>query len=124
MRRAHVHASALPKPLVEALSRAATACETAWRSARRDADFARLVPLLDEVLRVTREAAHAKAEVLGVSPYEALADEHEPGVRTADIDALFATLAAELPDLVAAIIERQEKRPRAVPLDGPFPVEN
>ncbi len=123
MRRAHLHASALPEPLVEARTKAATACEVVWRGARREADFARLVPLLDEVVRITREVAAAKAEVLGVSPYEALADEYEPGVRTADLDALFATLGAELPALVGAIVEHQAKKPAPIPLVGPFPAD-
>lgn len=123
MRRAHLHASALPERLVEARAKAKTACELTWREARRDADFARLAPLLDEVVRLTREVGHAKAEVLGVSPYEALADAYEPGVRTADLDELFAKLAAELPALVDAIIERQSRGPRPAPLGGPFPVE-
>lgn len=120
MRRAHVHASALPETLVEARTKAATACEVAWRGARRDADFARLSPLLDEVVRITREVAHAKAEALGVSPYEALADEHEPKVRAGDLDALFAKLSEELPALIDAIVERQARRPAPVPLVGPF----
>jgi carboxypeptidase Taq len=123
MRRAHLHASALPDALVGARSKAATACEIAWRGARRDADFARLVPLLDEVVKVTREVAQVKAEALGVSPYEALVDEHEPGARTTDLDALFATLGAQLPALVGAILERQARRPPAIPLVGPFPVD-
>ena len=123
MRRAHLHASALPEALVEARTKAATACEIAWREARRDADFARLAPLLDEVVRITREVAHAKAEVLGVSPYEALVDEHEPGARTADLDELFATLGAELPPLVGAIVERQARAATPVPLVGPFRVD-
>lgn len=122
-RRLHAHASAVPRALVEASSKAATACETTWRGARRDADFARLVPKLEEVVRITREVAHAKAEALGVTPYEALADEHEPGARTAELDALFAKLGAELPELVPAILERQAARPAPLPLVGPFPVE-
>lgn len=124
MRRAHLHASALPEALVEARAKAATACEILWREARRDADFARMAPLLDEVLRITREVAHAKAEVLGVSPYEALVDEYEPGARTADLDELFATLGAELPELVGAIVERQQQKTAPLPLVGPFPTEN
>lgn len=123
MRRAHLSASALPDTLVEAHTKAKTACELVWREARRDDDFAKLAPLLDEVVRITREVAQAKAEVLGVSPYEALADEYEPGVRTADLDELFATLAAELPPLLGAILERQARSPAALPLGGPFPVE-
>jgi carboxypeptidase Taq len=121
MRRAHLHASALPHALVEARTKASTACEIAWRGARRDADFARLAPLLDEVVRITRDVAQAKADVLGVSPYEALMDEYEPGTRTVDLDELFATLGAELPGLVGAIVERQKRKPSPIPLVGPFP---
>ncbi len=123
MRRAHVHASAVPNALVEARAKVATACETTWRGARRDADFARLAPLLGETVRIMREVAHAKAEALGVSPYEALADEYEPGVRIADLDALFETLASELPTLVFAIMDRQAREAPAMPLAGPFPTE-
>lgn len=123
MRRAHLHASALPESLVEARSKTTMACEILWRGARRDADFARLAPPLDEVVRVTRDVAQATAEVLGVSPYEALVDEYEPGTRTIELDALFASLGAELPGLVAAILERQARGAAALPLDGPFPVE-
>ncbi len=123
MRGEHLRASALPESLVEARSRAATACEVVWRGARRDADFRRLAPLLDEVIKVTRDVAHVKAEALGVSPYEALVDEHEPGARTADLDVLFATLGAELPALVGEIVERQAGREAALKIVGPFPVD-
>lgn len=122
MRRAHVHAAAVPDDLVAARTKAATACEHAWRGARRDADFARLAPLLGELLGLTRQVAQAKAEALGVSAYEALADEFEPGLRTDDVDALFATLGRELPPLVDAILEAQARRPAPRPLGGPFPV--
>jgi carboxypeptidase Taq len=123
MRRAYVHASALPADLVEARSKAAIACETVWRGARRDADFARLVPLLREVVSVTRRVAEARAAALGVSPYEALVDEYEPGARTADLDALFATLGARLPAFVGEILERQARQPAPIPFVGPFATE-
>lgn len=123
MWRAYVHASALPADLVEARTKAAIACETVWRGARRDADFARLVPLLEEVVRVTRHVAEAKAGALGVSPYEALVDEYEPGARVAEIDGLFATLGAELPALIGEILERQAAAPAPIPLVGPFPAD-
>jgi carboxypeptidase Taq len=123
MRRAYVRASALPADLVEARAKAALSCENVWRGARRDADFARLAPLLEEVVRVTRNVAQAKSEALGVSPYEALVDEYEPGARTADLDTLFATLGAELPRLVGEILERQARGPAPIPLVGPFPAD-
>jgi carboxypeptidase Taq len=123
MRRDYLHATAVPAGLVEAKARADSACEIRWRSARRDNDFAGLVPTLDEVLRLVRETAAAKAAVLGLSPYDALLDGHEPGARSADVDALFDDLAAFLPDFLPRILAAQASR--AVPRmpEGPFPVE-
>jgi len=62
MRRGHTHATALESDLVEAMSKAATACEAVWREARPKGDFAQVYPLLSEVLNLARQAAAAKAE--------------------------------------------------------------
>ena len=45
MRRTHTHATALDAQMVEAMSRAVTACEAAWRVARPKGDFAAIYPL-------------------------------------------------------------------------------
>ncbi|MBX6321822.1 MAG: carboxypeptidase M32, partial [Rhodospirillaceae bacterium] len=100
MRRAWIHANAVEAGLVEALSRAVTRCEGLWRKARPAADFAVVEAALGEVLALVRQVGRAKAEALGVSPYEALLDEYEPGGRTAEIDAIFDALAAFLRDLI------------------------
>ena len=55
MSRQWTKARAVPEDLVVALSRACSACETAWRSARPAADFSAVKPLLQEVLGLTRE---------------------------------------------------------------------
>ncbi len=78
MRRAWTHATALTEAQVEALSRAVSACETKWRSARADSDFAAVLPELETVVALVRETAAAKSERLGLSPYDALLDEYEP----------------------------------------------
>jgi len=123
MRRHWVHESALPADLVEARTRATSACEMVWREARRDADFKRLLPSLAEVLAVMRRVGEAKAAALGTSLYDALLDEFEPGGRAARIDALFADLKSFLPDLLGRVLERQRAAPPPLPLDGPFAVE-
>src|SRR3546814_15572014 len=46
MRRKWVHANAVPADLVEALSKACSTSEMVWRTARRDSDFAALLPSL------------------------------------------------------------------------------
>jgi carboxypeptidase Taq len=121
MRRDWIHAAAVPGRLVEALSLACSKCELAWREARPANDFKTLVPLLAEVLRLTREVAAVKAERLGVSPYDALLDQYEPDGRSADINVIFAELEAFLPDFLGAVLERQG--PATDPPAGPFPVE-
>jgi carboxypeptidase Taq len=123
MRREWIHATAVPADLVEARSQAVVACEMRWRSARRENDFRGLLPLLGEVLRLTREMAQAKAAALSVSPYDALLDEFEPDGRSEEIDRVFASLESFLPGLVASILDAQGKRPAPVAPPGPFPVE-
>ena len=123
MGRARVHAGAVEGDLLEAASKAGSACEMAWRVARPANDFKSVAPLLDEVLSLTRRIAGAKAEALGCAPYEALLDQYEPGAKTARIDALFADLAGFLPGFLDDVLAHQRSRPPALPLDGPFPVD-
>lgn len=122
MRRLFAHATALDGDLVEALSKSASACESAWRQARPAADFALVRPKLEEMLRLVRIAAAAKSDKLGLSPYEALMDEYEPGARTVDIDAIFTDYAAFLPGFLQRVLERQARDSRPIEPSGPFPV--
>jgi len=122
MRREAVRARALPGDLVAALSRAGSACEMAWRRARPADDYAAVLPLLGEVVRLAREEAAAFAAALDLDPYDALLDGYEPGLTTATVDRLFGALAGFLPDLLDCILARQDERPAPLPIPGPFPV--
>jgi carboxypeptidase Taq len=121
MRRSWIHRAAVPPDLVAALTRAESACEMVWREAKPNSDFHAVVPTLAEVLRLTVEMAKAKAARLGTSPYDALLDQYEPGARAADIDLIFADLAAFLPGAIDRAIARQAASPPLEP-KGPFPV--
>ena len=123
MRRQWAHATALNPRLVEALSKACSACEQTWRKARPAGDFAMVKPALAEQLARVREAAQAKAEKLGCSPYDALLDEYEPGGRSAEIDQVFGDLAKFLPEFRERALARQAARPAPVKPAGPFPIE-
>ncbi len=123
MRRRLAHAAALPSDLVEAASRAASDCETVWRTARAQGDFAAVRPRFEAVLRGKREIAAAKAERLGTSPYAALLDQYEPGVPVAVIDRLFDEILSFLPDLIEAALGRQAALTPVPQADGPFPIE-
>jgi carboxypeptidase Taq len=123
MRHAWIHANALPSELVEARTRASSACEMAWRGAKKNADFKALLPTLTEVVTITRRVGEAKAAALGLPLYDALLDEYEPGGRSARIDTLFGELKSFLPALLQQVMEAQRRAGEALPLDGPFPVE-
>ena len=122
MRRRQSHAAAVPGALVEAVSRVSSECETVWRNARPANDFGAVLPLLDEMLRLQREVAAAKAERLGVSSYEALLDRYEPGGLVAIIDRLFDEIANFLPDLIEAVLIHQAAQPLLAEPPGPFPI--
>jgi carboxypeptidase Taq len=123
MRHAWLHESTLPADLVEARTRASSACEMAWREATKNADFKSLLPSLGEVVAITRRVGEAKAAALGLSLYDALLDEYEPGGRCRRIDTLFGELKGFLPGLLQQVMERQKRAGPPLPLDGPFAVE-
>ena len=121
MRRLWTKATALPEDLVVALSKACSACEMVWRTARSEADFAAVKPSLEEVLKLVRECARAKAEKLGLGLYDALLDDYEPGGRGQDIDSVFAELEDFLPGLLSDALDAQAARPEVIFPEGPFP---
>ncbi|MSO55028.1 MAG: carboxypeptidase M32 [Rhodospirillales bacterium] len=123
MRRRWTHATALDERLVEALSKAGSACEMIWREARPAADFGRARPSLDHLLGLVRESASAKAAKLGLDPYDALLDLYDPGERAANIDRIFAELESFLPDLLGQVLERQQRDPAVIRPTGPFPTD-
>ena len=117
MRRAYTRAVAVEPALVAALARATVRAEMTWREARANADFKSLEPALAEVVRLTREEAAAKAEALGLAPYDALLEGYEPGISSTQIDALLDPLGSFLPDFLEQVLARQ---PAPLPLEGPF----
>lgn len=123
IRRTWSAETALPADLVEASSKAISACEMAWRQARADSDFAALLPYLAEVLKLQREAGAAKGEKLGLTTYDALLNDYEPGGRSERIDALFGDLASFLPGFTEEALAAQARRPAPAVLQGPFAVE-
>ncbi len=116
--------TALPADLVEAFSKAVSISEMAWRKARAEADFAALQPALEEVLRLKREMGVAKGEKLGLSSYDALLNDYEPGGSSERIDVLFDDLAAFLPAFTMEVLEAQSHRPQTPAPEGPFPIES
>jgi carboxypeptidase Taq len=120
MRWAHGRMTRLPRSLVEESARVTSVAEQEWATARRKNDFGHFQPWLARVVRLKRQ----EAECYGYNetPYDALLEDYEYGVRTTDLVRLFEALRRELVPLVAAVAE--EGRPRHVDvLHRDYPVE-
>eukprot|EP01037_Dinobryon_pediforme_P005265 gene5265-5318_t len=120
LRHAHTRATALPADLVEALARASAACETVWRVARAQSDFAMVQPRLETLMSLVREQAQALAPALGLSPYDALMDGYQRGVLAEDVAPVFAGYEAFLAEALPRAEEIQARRGAPIPLQGPF----
>jgi carboxypeptidase Taq len=122
MRHAYTRATALPADLVEAQARANSACEKVWRVARAASDFPAVATQLGEVINLTRQAATALAEVLGLTPYDALMDGYQRGIGSADVAPIFADYEVFLRRALPEAEERQARQPQPIRPIGPFPI--
>ncbi len=91
----------LPDDFVRRLALAGSRGQAVWEDARAARDWDRFRPCLKEMVALKRE----QADLLGHDgeAYDALMDGYEPGMRTARVEPLFATLADELQTLLGAI---------------------
>lgn len=121
IRQLYVHANAMPAELVEKTVMARSESVMAWRAARPSNDFKSLAPKLEALFDLKREEAIIKSEILGVTRYEAMLDQYDPGRREPQVDALFDDLAAFLPGILPKILEKQATEPAPLPPPGPFP---
>ncbi len=102
-RRDYERARKVPSSLVAELSQATSAAKQAWKQARTEDDFSIFAPHLETLVDLSVE----KAEAIGYDdePYDALLDEFEPGLSTADVASTFETLREHLVPLVDAIAD-------------------
>ncbi len=121
MERGFNHANALPNELVAALTKATSHCTHVWQSARADDDFGSFAKAFEPVLKLVREASVAKAEALGLSQYDAMLDEFDPGMRGAQVDEYFGELQAFLPEFLDQVVDHQANNKTFKPLEGATP---
>lgn len=123
MRHQFIHANAMPAELVEKIVLAESESEMAWRTARPDNDWKGLAPKLEVLFALKREEAAIKSGIMGVSPYEAMIDQYDPGRREAQVDQIFGDLEQFLPGFVQEVMEKQASAPQALIPSGPFSTE-
>lgn len=103
LRRSYDRASKLPAALVEEMARTASAAQAAWAEAKKKSEFALFRPWLEKTVELQRKQAACLGTPAGGEAWDALADAYEPGMRAAEVAALFGPLRARLAPLAAAI---------------------
>ncbi len=113
-------ATKVPAELVEEISRTSVLAQSAWTEARRKSEFALFQPWLSKHIELARQVAG----YIGYtdSPYDALLDEYEPGMTTAEVKRLFSALRDELTPFVHAILG-SSRRPNTAILHREFPLD-
>jgi carboxypeptidase Taq len=99
--------TAVPGDLVEALSRATSTAEAAWRDLRAENNWQDFQPHLEKVFELTREKAQALGEALETDPYDALVAIYQSGISCSEIDPLFDELSDFLPPVIESALQRQ-----------------
>ncbi|HZP07799.1 hypothetical protein [Methyloceanibacter sp.] len=100
LRRLRRHALALPEDLVRHFANAKSQSLGAWEEARKKDDYAVFAPAFDRLLALLRERANALSG--GSEPYDALLDEHEPGMNRSRLDPVLDEVREALVPLVRA----------------------
>lgn len=111
---------AIPPDLFEQFSIARSRSETAWEKARTNSDFPSFRPHLEEMVDYSRKFA----EYFGYkeNPYDALLEEFEPGMTTAQLREIIAPLREKLVPFIKQVGEAGEM-PRTDFIRGPFPAD-
>lgn len=125
-RRQYANLTCLPAEFVERITREKLRTEQLWRDLRAKNDWANFQPALETIVSLVREEAAMRAEALGLSPYDALMEQYDPGNRTADVTPVFTDLKAFLKSFLPEALEVQAKRnaQRPVkPLSGDYAID-
>ena len=116
-RRDWERARRVPEELAVALAEASTEGQESWRLARMNDDFEAFAPALERNVELARAYGECVAEA-GESPYDALLDDYDFGLRAAELRRVFGALAVELPPLVGAAETASPPRSLAVPVSA------
>jgi carboxypeptidase Taq len=120
--RDYALARELPNTLVEELTRTTAQATQIWAEARARSSFADFLPQLSKLVALAQEKADRLLPITGgTCRYDALLGEYEPGIRTAEVSAVFASFAPALAALLEPALARSATTP-ADALAGHYPV--
>lgn len=97
----------VPPALVDQLARARSEGFQAWIEAKKTARFERFAPILERLLDLSLQRAHAIDR--SRHPYEVLLEQYDPGTSVEGLRTMFARLRSGLVPLIEAIAARPQQ---------------
>ncbi|SCA62442.1 Thermostable carboxypeptidase 1 [Chlamydiales bacterium SCGC AG-110-P3] len=118
-RRDYQRSNALPKSFVSQFAKLTANAKDHWKQARETNCYSNFHPYLGKIIDMCRK----KADLIGYNdqPYDALLDEYEPEMTTAQVTALFDEIRAPVTALVKQIGSAKQVNDSI--LYGDFPVD-
>jgi carboxypeptidase Taq len=107
VQRDYDKARKLPTALVAEMTRTFSLGQQIWAKARANKDFAQFQDILTKIVDLNIQVAEAYGYEDCI--YDALLDQFEPGMKTAEVNRVFGKLKAELVPLVQAIVEHADR---------------
>ncbi|HSO26700.1 MAG TPA: carboxypeptidase M32 [Anaerolineales bacterium] len=102
--REYKKAVKIPSALVAELARVSTVAQQVWEAARENNDFPSFQPHLQKLVDLRRQYAELFAPYDHV--YDPLLDDFEPGLKTAEVQAIFGELRRQQVALIQAIADK------------------
>ena len=122
IKRIQLDQSVLPEEFIKERARVVSESGQAWKKYRASNSWSDYLPIFEKVIEAAKKEAELKSQSLGVSPYEALINNFEPGFKEKDIDSLFAKIKEEVPELIKKASEKQKSKSYPE-FNGKYPVE-
>ncbi len=109
-KRSYINRTCLSSAFVQKQTGQRLRCEQLWRQLRPSGDWKNFLPAFSAVIDTMREEAALRAAALNLSPYDALAEQYDPGARVADIEPVFADLKTFLKSFIPKAVEKQKSK--------------
>lgn len=101
-------ASSMPVELVKEITHTGSMSVEAWVRARKDSNYKIMAPWLEKMISLKMR----EAEYVGYEdrPYDALIDEYEPCMKSAELDLLFSRLRDKLVPVVEKVLDAPQPK--------------
>lgn len=109
IRHGYDRATKLPASLVEEEAMLSSRGQSAWAEARKNNDFSEFQPWLEKIVNLLQRKAECYGWSEGGEPWDALAEDYEPGCTAASVSEVFTPLRVKLQSLLDDLMGSDKK---------------